>query len=68
MLSRIAKGLHRSPAERLLACEAWGLRFLQSEADKYNASFISLPPVNFDEEYGPPTGTLMSAKCCFTQC
>ena len=59
MLSQIAKLLHRSPAERLLAGQAWGLRYIQSEANSYSASFIPLPPVNFDEECGPPTGILL---------
>ena len=59
MLSQIAKALHRSPAERLLAGGVWGLRLIQSEADNYSASFIPLPPVDFDEECGPPTGILL---------
>ena len=59
MLSQIAKALHRSPAERLLAGEAWGWKLIHSEAEGYSASFIPLPPVDFDEECGPPTGIML---------
>ena len=59
MLSQITKALHRSPAEKFLAGGAWGWRLIQREADNYSASFISLPPVDFDEECGPPTGILL---------
>ena len=68
MLSQIAKAIHRSPVERLLAGEAWGLRLIQSEADNYSASFIPLPPVDFDEECGPPTGILLRVECYLAHC
>ena len=66
MLSQIAKSLHRSPAKRLIDGEVWGSRFIQSEANNYCDSFIPLPPVNFDEECGAPTGTLLRVESFLT--
>jgi len=59
MLSQVGRGLRRSLAKRLLPSEAWGIRQLQKLAEDYSESFISLPPVSFDEESGPPSGALL---------
>ena len=56
MLSNSCKGLHRSLAEYLLAGETWGIRGLHKAARDLSESFISLPPVSFDEESGAPSG------------
>jgi hypothetical protein len=56
MLSNSCKGLHRSLADHLLAGENWGIRGLQKAARDLSESFISLPPVSFDEESGAPSG------------
>ena len=59
MLSQLGKGLHRSLIKSFLLGESWGLRSVQKLAQDYSESFISLPPVSFDEETGPPSGGLL---------
>ena len=56
MLSHFGKGLHRSLVKSSVPGEAWGLRLIQKLAKDYSESFVSLPPVSFDEETGPPSG------------
>ena len=56
MLSQFGKGLHRSLIKSLVPGEVWGLRLIQKLAEDYSETFISLPPVSFDEETGPPSG------------
>ena len=46
--------------------EAWGLRLIQKLAEEYSESFVSLPPVSFDEETGPPSGGMLTVNCCQT--
>ena len=62
MLSHFGKGLHRSLSKSVVPDEAWGLRLIQKLAEDYSVSFISLPPVSFDEESGPPSGGLLPSS------
>ena len=61
MLAHFGKGLHRSLVRTLVPGGEWGLRLVQKLAEEYSDTFIFLPPVSFDEETGPPTGSYLKS-------
>lgn len=56
MPSQFGKSLHRSLIKAKVPGAIWCLRLIHRVVERFPETYVSFPPVSFDEKRGPPSG------------